>query len=117
AEDGIRGFHVTGVQTCALPISAGQQHLRATWARDQRNKNGCLSGAATVAKEIWIEVVIPSQPSRLMDWKGGSRACLKSGCQKVWGYALLSEKNVPLLHTPICSSFPSPFGTASSTRW
>src|SRR5690606_41665058 len=22
AEDGIRGFHVTGVQTCALPISA-----------------------------------------------------------------------------------------------
>src|SRR5690606_41191374 len=24
AEDGIRDFHVTGVQTCALPISAGQ---------------------------------------------------------------------------------------------
>src|SRR5690606_39437477 len=24
AEDGIRGFHVTGVQTCALPIAAGQ---------------------------------------------------------------------------------------------
>src|SRR5690606_40241303 len=23
AEDGIRAFHVTGVQTCALPISAG----------------------------------------------------------------------------------------------
>src|SRR5690606_39330131 len=23
AEDGIRGFHVTGVQTCALPISCG----------------------------------------------------------------------------------------------
>src|SRR5690606_39615522 len=23
AEDGIRDFHVTGVQTCALPISAG----------------------------------------------------------------------------------------------
>src|SRR5436309_9395172 len=23
AEDGIRGFHVTGVQTCALPISLG----------------------------------------------------------------------------------------------
>src|SRR5690606_39738951 len=26
AEDGIRGFHVTGVQTCALPISAPQAH-------------------------------------------------------------------------------------------
>src|SRR5690606_13818545 len=24
AEDGIRDFHVTGVQTCALPISSGQ---------------------------------------------------------------------------------------------
>src|SRR5690606_39373081 len=25
AEDGIRDFHVTGVQTCALPISGGRQ--------------------------------------------------------------------------------------------
>src|SRR5690606_40821200 len=28
AEDGIRGFHVTGVQTCALPISADGTDLR-----------------------------------------------------------------------------------------
>src|SRR5207302_4938332 len=27
AEDGIRDFHVTGVQTCALPISARWKHL------------------------------------------------------------------------------------------
>src|SRR5690606_39913478 len=27
AEDGIRDFHVTGVQTCALPISAQQQDV------------------------------------------------------------------------------------------
>src|SRR5690606_40470634 len=26
AEDGIRGFHVTGVQTCALPISQNALH-------------------------------------------------------------------------------------------
>src|SRR5690606_18663025 len=26
AEDGIRGFHVTGVQTCALPIWGGRGH-------------------------------------------------------------------------------------------
>src|SRR5690606_40648981 len=32
AEDGIRGFHVTGVQTCALPISLGAQLARATAA-------------------------------------------------------------------------------------
>src|SRR5690606_35221627 len=29
AEDGIRDFHVTGVQTCALPISPGRRHRRA----------------------------------------------------------------------------------------
>src|SRR5690606_41083607 len=28
AEDGIRGFHVTGVQTCALPIYALSQKLQ-----------------------------------------------------------------------------------------
>src|SRR5690606_40333255 len=28
AEDGIRDFHVTGVQTCALPISQTAVHLR-----------------------------------------------------------------------------------------
>src|SRR5690606_39865080 len=27
AEDGIRDFHVTGVQTCALPISGGRDRL------------------------------------------------------------------------------------------
>src|SRR5690606_1049378 len=27
AEDGIRDFHVTGVQTCALPISSFRQHI------------------------------------------------------------------------------------------
>src|SRR5690606_40108764 len=29
AEDGIRDFHVTGVQTCALPISAGKKGISA----------------------------------------------------------------------------------------
>src|SRR5690606_40111118 len=30
AEDGIRGFHVTGVQTCALPISGSRIRVRDT---------------------------------------------------------------------------------------
>src|SRR5690606_40521669 len=30
AEDGIRVFHVTGVQTCALPISAGRRRSSST---------------------------------------------------------------------------------------
>src|SRR5207302_6640221 len=32
AEDGIRDFHVTGVQTCALPIFTGSSVLTAGWA-------------------------------------------------------------------------------------
>src|SRR5207302_2129816 len=31
AEDGIRDFHVTGVQTCALPISSMRQRLPRSW--------------------------------------------------------------------------------------
>src|SRR5439155_18324994 len=34
AEDGIRDGHVTGVQTCALPISRGHSILTAPGARD-----------------------------------------------------------------------------------
>src|SRR5690606_39279006 len=32
AEDGIRDFHVTGVQTCALPISGATGSGRLPWA-------------------------------------------------------------------------------------
>src|SRR5690606_39403322 len=55
AEDGIRDFHVTGVQTCALPISARGLHERAACgapgdvegleARGQRD-DGRVRGAA-----------------------------------------------------------------------
>src|SRR5690606_39830912 len=34
AEDGIRGFHVTGVQTCALPISGVFTHMAAADEED-----------------------------------------------------------------------------------
>src|SRR5690606_39939792 len=36
AEDGIRDFHVTGVQTCALPISKEKPRSRAAgfWGKD-----------------------------------------------------------------------------------
>src|SRR5690606_39484445 len=40
AEDGIRGFHVTGVQTCALPIS------RATWCTTPARRPGWPRAAA-----------------------------------------------------------------------
>src|SRR5690606_40306806 len=36
-EDGIRDFHVTGVQTCALPISSWPPHLALAFANDPAN--------------------------------------------------------------------------------
>src|SRR5690606_39345298 len=33
AEDGIRDFHVTGVQTCALPISSSPTTVATSWRR------------------------------------------------------------------------------------
>src|SRR5690606_39936373 len=44
AEDGIRDFHVTGVQTCALPIStasAGSQTTATIW----RRSGGCCTSS------------------------------------------------------------------------
>src|SRR5690606_41336333 len=43
AEDGIRDFHVTGVQTCALPISSAG--VGATW------NGGTLGDAAPAASQ------------------------------------------------------------------
>src|SRR5690606_40850079 len=56
AEDGIRGFHVTGVQTCALPIFRTWRDLRAHGTRQVvalsdtpapgRDLPGCVEQAA-----------------------------------------------------------------------
>src|SRR5439155_14159762 len=53
AEDGIRDGHVTGVQTCALPISGAT----AAAERDRnRHSSGCLStdGSRSPARWAWL---------------------------------------------------------------
>src|SRR5690606_39384108 len=47
AEDGIRGFHVTGVQTCALPISRASD-LASSWD-GTAGAAIALAGAATAS--------------------------------------------------------------------
>src|SRR5690606_39370564 len=42
AEDGIRDFHVTGVQTCALPISESRPAIASTFPR-RGVRAGCRS--------------------------------------------------------------------------
>src|SRR5690606_11191164 len=57
-EDGIRDFHVTGVQTCALPICSSGEAVYAAC------KGGLLSFSKTLAREhsrhnIKINVICP----------------------------------------------------------
>src|SRR5690606_15556123 len=44
AEDGIRDFHVTGVQTCALPISPGRP--------DRAGRRSRRGGGSVVTKDV-----------------------------------------------------------------
>src|SRR5690606_39768234 len=44
-EDGIRDFHVTGVQTCALPICRS--------GRRRPGRNGCIQQAPPPAAIVW----------------------------------------------------------------
>src|SRR5437870_13162214 len=75
AEDGIRGGHVTGVQTCALPISRctpcrvgrfsvyGVEYCRRAWRRERSEerrvgKEGRYRWWAADGKEIVYHVVL-----------------------------------------------------------
>src|SRR5690606_40971016 len=66
AEDGIRDFHVTGVQTCALPIYRGALRTSALLARPDRLLGTILVGnnfvnilassiATVLAIQLWGE--------------------------------------------------------------
>src|SRR5690606_42043245 len=56
AEDGIRDFHVTGVQTCALPISSVT--VAVTVAVAAVGATGCASVAVTVDVAITVAVAV-----------------------------------------------------------
>src|SRR5690606_40574206 len=47
AEDGIRDFHVTGVQTCALPISLAPREIYEEW-RAEAEKDEAVAWALLI---------------------------------------------------------------------
>src|SRR5690606_42006317 len=47
-EDGIRAFHVTGVQTCALPISAGAAPAAVVLPRCARYRNNMMAPSSAI---------------------------------------------------------------------
>src|SRR5690606_40450017 len=52
AEDGIRDFHVTGVQTCALPIYLdGRRRLPGVPGRQEASRRGRSRGACETISE------------------------------------------------------------------
>src|SRR5690606_40219941 len=55
AEDGIREFHVTGVQTCALPISTSTR---------RRSRFGCRHPSGeSVARKLCLLLTVVSPPA------------------------------------------------------
>src|SRR5690606_40968489 len=60
AEDGIRDFHVTGVQTCALPISLGDfteklhEQLQVGMPVSVEGPYGCFTFDGDHPVQIWI---------------------------------------------------------------
>src|SRR5690606_40471968 len=59
AEDGIRGFHVTGVQTCALPIS---RHRPAGWLRRRQRTRAIQARVPRTAKTVAGQATWGSKP-------------------------------------------------------
>src|SRR5690606_40932615 len=56
AEDGIRDFHVTGVQTCALPISRGQ--LRWWIRKARRTPRGYAPASLPLGDILFTRLVL-----------------------------------------------------------
>src|SRR5690606_39865806 len=52
AEDGIRDFHVTGVQTCAFPISARRSTRDSAHGGGVRDDRGGLDRGGRVARPV-----------------------------------------------------------------
>src|SRR5690625_7977741 len=57
AEDGIRDGHVTGVQTCALPISRGDLSSRPSAAADGREERSPRASGRRVDHDVTVLAV------------------------------------------------------------
>src|SRR5207253_8431930 len=69
AEDGIRDGHVTGVQTCALPISGGgQRQLRA--ARRAAGGRAARVGAMIRRLLPWLMLAVSGGMIACAEWAG-----------------------------------------------
>src|SRR5690606_39513922 len=82
AEDGIRDFHVTGVQTCALPIF-----------RRLRQRRSLLSGDATV------DAVLPPAPGSLLHDPRAGRTPVHVVFAQRMADPVLAQQNAPQIRS------------------
>src|SRR5439155_3802286 len=97
AEDGIRDGHVTGVQTCALPISPKTYAELEEWVQKNPKKfgyNGIKGGMSGVAFIVgWVYANSP-EPDRLL--KGPYDAETKKAWDQAFARLAAFNKNVVL---------------------
>src|SRR5690606_39615460 len=84
AEDGIRGFHVTGVQTCALPICPGRirGRRRGIWRVDGAGRMMGRPPAAADAAGTLVEALaalLPAGSDLALAWAEIGRASWREG--------------------------------------
>src|SRR5690606_13781984 len=97
AEDGIRDFHVTGVQTCALPISVAQTVARGsilqfTWRS---------VGVTNIASPSWAQKITPSPLycSPAGDCSGSSLTLRPGNMSQAWFSSNAMVKLTSLPHS------------------
>src|SRR5690606_40025028 len=92
AEDGIRGFHVTGVQTCALPISLGQTVASAGRQRPVPARKNVVPGLPGPGSPVRVRFQLP-EGCCLGSWRRSEeRRVGKSG--DVGGHRVSREKSI-----------------------
>src|SRR5690606_40420544 len=86
AEDGIRDFHVTGVQTCALPISRSPyapvpscEHPVGAWSMAVPSDPPSWRAPAAVRRRVVQRTPVP----RRGEHKIGRASCRERGCISV----------------------------------
>src|SRR5690606_40845086 len=89
AEDGIRDFHVTGVQTCALPISKTSTAPSTSSRMPATPDDGCICAEATCMRVVLPAPLGPSttqrSPSSTRQLMRSSRRSEERRVGKEWG--------------------------------
>src|SRR5688500_20335650 len=78
AEDGIRDYKVTGVQTCALPITGDQVAEDQGRQEDAHQRHEERQAGVELHPTIQVDISAPSRPSA-NTWEIGRASCRERG--------------------------------------